>query len=169
MPKKKVIKEPTEPVKLGRPSDFTQDLADEICEQLSEGISLRTVCIPNTMPAARTVFRWLRTNEEFCQQYARAKQESADAMGEEILDLSDGAIGVIKSGAEKKSGALAQAVRLQVDTRKWLMSKHKPKKYGDKLDLTTDGEALPAPIFDIKNVILPNDSHAEDSEIIEED
>lgn len=131
----------------GRPSKYSKELADRICEKLSEGISLRTVCLDEEMPSAATVFTWLRTKQEFLEQYTRAKEASSDAMAEEILDLSDGAIAVIKSGAEKKSSALAQAVRLQVDTRKWIMSKMKPKKYGDKLDLTSAGEALPQPIY----------------------
>lgn len=126
----------------GRPNEYTQEKANEICHELSQGISLRTVCLAEDMPAAGTVFRWLSENKEFQEQYARAKEESADAMAEEILTLSDGAIGVIKSGAEKKSSALAQAVRLQVDTRKWIMSKMKPKKYGDKVDVTSDGKAI---------------------------
>lgn len=132
---------------MARPSIYTQELANRICEQLSQGISLRSVCREEYMPDAASVFRWLSEKKEFCEQYARAKEESADAMAEDILELSDGAIGVIKSGAEKKSGALAQAVRLQVDTRKWIMSKMKPKKYADKLDLTTNGKDIPTPIY----------------------
>lgn len=132
---------------MARPSDYTQELADRICHLLSEGVSLRTVCLGEDMPSRQTVFTWMRTHKEFLDQYARAKEESADAMAEDILDLSDGAIDVIKHGAEKKSGALAQAVRLQVDTRKWFMSKMKPKKYADKLDLTTNGKDIPTPIY----------------------
>src|SRR6185369_16989357 len=134
---------------MGRPTDFTQELADRICAELAEGKSLRSVCLAEEMPDKSTVFRWLRRNNDFQDQYARAKEEAADALAEEILDLSDAAISVIKSGAEKKSGAYAQAVRLQVDTRKWIMSKMKPKKYGEALDLTTKGG-------EIKNVNIIN-------------
>jgi hypothetical protein len=126
----------------GRPTIYTEELAENICSQLAEGISLRTICLQEGMPDKATVFRWLRINKQFCDQYARAKEESTDAMSEDILFLSDGAIAVIKGGAEKKSSALGQAVRLQVDTRKWIMSKMKPKKYGDKLDMTSDGKAI---------------------------
>src|SRR5260221_2586340 len=145
----------------GRPSMYTQELANKICAQLAEGISLRTVCLGEDMPTKTTVFNWLGTNKSFVDQYARAKEESADAMAEEILDLSDGAIDVIKNGAEKKSGALAQSVRLQVDTRKWIMSKMKPKKYGDKIDMTTNGKDLPTPILGgttLKNAVHTNNN-----------
>ncbi len=125
--------------KNGRPTLYTQELADKICEQLALGNSMRTVCKGDDMPCLSTVFKWIRENKEFMQQYARAKEESADALAEEILDISDESIGVIKKGAAKKSSALAQAQRLRVDTRKWIASKLKPKKYGDKLDLSTGG------------------------------
>lgn len=118
---------------LGRPSDYTQELADRICEQLAEGKSLRTICRAEDMPEARTVFRWLRIHEEFCQQYTRAKEESADAHSEDMLDIADDATEDV------------QRSRLRVDTRKWLASKLKPKKYGDKVGLEhsgADGGAL---------------------------
>lgn len=103
---------------------------------------MRTVCLAEDMPDKTSVFMWMRTNKEFLSQYTRAKEEAADAMYEEIQDISDDGIATIKNSAEKKSGAVAQIVRLQVDTRKWMMSKMKPKKYGEKLDMTSDGRAL---------------------------
>lgn len=132
---------------MARPSDYTQELADRICHKLSEGISLRTVCLADDMPDASTVFRWIRIHEEFCKQYARAKEESADAMAEEILDISDESILDAYKADPKASGAAVQAQRLRVDTRKWIMSKMKPKKYADKLDLTTNGKDIPQPIY----------------------
>lgn len=138
----------------GRPTDYSKELADKICERLTEGQSLRSVCRAEDMPAASTVFRWLRDHKEFKEQYAYAKQEATDALAEEIMDISDDTIDVIKSGAEKKSGAYAQAQRLRVDTRKWIMAKMKPKKYGDQLDLTSGGEkiaVLPAELYAKRN------------------
>lgn len=132
----------------GRPSVFTQDLADKICEELAQGKSMRTVCKEENMPDMSTVFRWLRTNKEFQEQYARAKQESADAMAEEVLDISDDGR---NDWMEKEygdnimwvtNGEALQRSRLRVDTRKWLMSKMKPKKYGEKMDVTSDGKAI---------------------------
>lgn len=131
----------------GRPSEYTKAIGDKICSLLAQGVSLRTVCLADDMPDCSTVFRWLRQYEEFHKQYADAKQESADAMAEEILDLSDEAKTDAMTVDPKAAGAVVQAARLRVDTRKWLMSKMKPKKFGDKLDLTTDGKELPAPIY----------------------
>lgn len=139
--------------KRGRPTKYTQKLADKICEELALGKSMRTVCASDDMPAMSTVFEWLRTYEEFSEQYAKAKEESADAMAEDVLHISDtpimGETKTIKpdGSVEIKQDEMLGHRRLQIDTRKWLMAKMKPKKYGDKIDHTTNGKDLPTPIL----------------------
>lgn len=133
---------------VGRPTDYTQEITDRICELLADGQSMRTVCKQEDMPAMSTVFKWLREHEEFSEQYAIAKEESADAMAEDLLEIADtpvmGEVKTIKPDGliEVKQDDMLGHRRLQVDTRKWLMAKMKPKKYGDKLDMTSDGEKL---------------------------
>ena len=130
----------------GRPSDYTPDLADEICARIAEGESVRRICSDDSMPCAKTVFTWLRVHPEFLQQYARAKQESADAFAEDILDIADDGSNDWMERFDKDekcigwqlNGEHVQRSRLRVDTRKWLASKLKPKKYGDRLEI--DGE-----------------------------
>ena len=139
--------------KVGRPTKYTQELADTICEQLALGYSLRTGCKGDGIPDVKTIFSWFRAHPEFIQQYARAKQESADAMAEDIVDISDEPIEFLADG--KANNAAVQRNRLRVDTRKWLMAKMKPKKYGEKLDITTDGEKLQAGA--IMGYVLPSD------------
>jgi len=133
----------------GRPTKYSQELAAKLCEQLSEGISLRTVCLAKEMPNKSTVFNWLHTNQSFLDQYTRAKQESADAMAEDVIDIADNEDQLIEdgSGGYRHNPIQVQRDRLRIETRKWLMAKMKPKKYGDKLDLTSDGKVLPTPIF----------------------
>lgn len=129
------------PRPVGRPSEYTQGKADAICAELAEGKSLRSICRDESMPCIRTVFTWMRTNPEFLQQYARAKEESADALADEMLDIADdSARDYIKRGDGESAETVfnsehVQRSRLRVDTRKWIASKLKPKKYGDKLAL----------------------------------
>lgn len=128
------------PKKMGRPTTYTESLATLICTRLAQGESMRKVSRDPTMPSMNTLFRWLVKYENFSQQYAQAKQESADAMYEELLDITDDgrndymeALG--KDGVPvgyKLNGEHIQRSKLRVDTRKWMMSKMKPKKYGDK-------------------------------------
>ena len=123
----------------GRPSDYTKELADDICAQLAEGKSLRTVCLPDEMPSKTTIFNWMRTKDGFLDQYTRAKEESADAMFEETIDIADdGANDWMENNdpenaGYKFNGEHIQRSKLRVDTRKWMMSKMKPKKYGDRI------------------------------------
>lgn len=140
---------------MARPSEYTQEKADLICSLLSQGLSLRSVCAKKGMPDAATVFKWMRTHEEFLKQYARAKQESADAMAEEILDISDEGQNdwmerhYGENVAWVTNGEAIQRSKLRVDTRKWLMAKMKPKKYGESLDVTSDHKALPTPLLHV--------------------
>lgn len=141
---------------MARPSEFTQETADAICERLIAGDSLRTIVKDAGMPASATVFRWLAANETFREQYARAREAQADHLAEEILQIADdGANDTYQTEAgEAVSHDVIQRSRLRVDARKWLASKMAPKKYGDKLGLT-DGDGKPlqtatiAPIFQI--------------------
>jgi hypothetical protein len=145
----------------GRPTTYTQDLADRLCEQLADGKSLRKVCLADDMPGKRTVFKWLRTNEEFRHQYETAKDECADVMVEEITEIADDSTNDymmelaeaieekpasewtpedIKILAMKLAPENIQRSRLRVDARKWAASKLKPKKYGDRITHAGDAE-----------------------------
>ena len=142
--------------KTGRPSDYTPELGELICALLAEGISLRTVCLDDDMPDKSTVFRWLRIHEPFRDQYAIAKAEAADALVEEMLDIADdGSNDWMKrhgKGEEESwvhNGESTQRSRLRIDTRKWIASKLKPKKFGDQLALT-GGDGGPLTIEIVK-------------------
>ncbi len=129
----------------GRPTKYTKELADTICERLAMGGSMRTIAKDEAMPALSSMFKWLRENKEFSEQYARAKQESADAMAEDILDIADNGSNDYmerEDGTTTYNGDSVQRSRLRVDTRKWLMAKMKPKRYGDKIDMTSGGEKI---------------------------
>jgi hypothetical protein len=128
----------------GRPTTYTIELADAMCQRLAEGESARSICRDESMPALSTFFKWLREHKEFSDQYAIAKEESADALVEDMLDIADNQVGnpVIVDGEPlMEEGKIVKAVdnssvghaRLRVDTRKWAASKLKPKKYGDKV------------------------------------
>lgn len=122
---------------VGRPSKFSQELAEKICEQIAHGKSLRAVCAEDDMPSATTVFKWLNENQDFSEQYARARDRQADHYFEEIVEIAD--------SVEADSAAVAKA-RLQVDARKWTLSKLAPKKYGEKTELdvkSSDGSMTP--------------------------
>lgn len=116
----------------GRPRlAFRKALADRIAREISLGKSLRKVLKGRGMPRMVTVMNWLQDNPAWVEQYARAKKTGIELHIDDILDLADSA-----------TPENAHAVRLRVDTRKWLASKILPKVYGDKL--TADPEATPS-------------------------
>jgi hypothetical protein len=116
----------------GRPLEYKPEIADRICAEISTSSkSLRTICKPDDMPDVSTVFRWMRQIEEFREQYARAKEEQADYMVEEMLEIADDGS---KDDTPFTGANHVQRDKLRIDTRKWSASKLKPKKYGDKLE-----------------------------------
>jgi hypothetical protein len=121
-----------------RPSEFTQEIADKLCEQITEGKSLRTICKADDMPSIATIFNWHRSQSGFLEQYTRAKEEQADTLSEDIQEI---AVKTLKGEYDP------QASRVAIDAYKWTASKLKPKKYGDKIDHTTNGKDLPTPIL----------------------
>lgn len=146
-PKKAVKK--SAPKKNGRPELYTPELADKICQLISTTTkSLKTICAMEGMPSVETVLRWLREDKDgFCGQYAKAKEEQSDFLIEEMLEISDHSD---EDHTPFTGGNVVQRDRLRIDTRKWIASKLKPKKYGDKLDLTSDGNEIKAPTTIIK-------------------
>ena len=132
----------------GRPTDYTIDLANQICAFISDGCSLRTISAKPGMPAIVTIFSWLHKHEEFAKQYARAKDDQAEALIEDMLDIADDNQNdrkmVSRNGVEVEvvDNDVINRARLRVDTRKWIASKLKPKKFGEKMDLTSGGDTL---------------------------
>ncbi|ELY3709794.1 DNA packaging protein [Cronobacter sakazakii] len=131
----------TEEKKTGRPSDYTEELAEIICLRLAEGESLRSVCRDEGMPSKQTVLRWLARNESFRAQYVRAKEEGAEAIAEELFDIADDGSNDWMEKLDKDGEAIGyqlngehvQRSKLRIDTRKWYLSKILPKKYGDRI------------------------------------
>lgn len=121
---------------MARPSEFTQETADTLCERLSEGESLRTICADEAMPGKTTVFRWLAESTAFRDQYACAREMQADKLAEEILSIADDGLNDTYEDGEGNKRTDTDVIarsKLRVDARKWLASKMAPKKYGDKV------------------------------------
>lgn len=129
----------------GRPLEYDQDIADKVCEGLTEGLSLRKICLSDEMPACSTIYKWLTKVPDFAEQYAHARDAQADTLADAILDIADDGSNDFMGDDEKYNGDAVARSKLRVDTRKWIASKLKPKKYGEKQLLGSDPEnPLPA-------------------------
>jgi hypothetical protein len=124
----------------GRPTLYTPDLADVICDRLINGESLRKVCADEAMPDRSTVLRWIGADEAFATKYARARTMQADLMDDMILDT-----------AAACTSETAAADRVKIGAYQWRASKLAPKKYGDKVALVGGGEG-DAPIRTVRRI-----------------
>lgn len=142
----KSIRNAAEPKKAhGRPSKYTADLAALICRRLADGETLLSVCRDDAMPSDATVRTWaLDDLHGFSSQYAKAREIGYAKMADEILEIANTpkegvTVKQNDKGLETRKGDMIEHRRLQVDTRKWLLSKALPKVYGDKIDVQHGG------------------------------
>lgn len=131
---------------MARPSEYSEKRANQICERLADGESLKSICAKGNMPHRATVFRWLAAHDEFRDMYARAREAQADALFDEILDIANTPIEGTKCKVDKDGnvmevtkGDMIEHRRLQIDARKWIAAKLRPKVYGDKIDVDVTG------------------------------
>lgn len=112
----------------GRPTDYNEEIAAIICERLIAGESLRAICRDPGMPDKVTVLRWLTKHDQFRTQYTQARELQSEGEFDEIEDL-----------AATATPETVNVVRLQVDTRKWVLARKSPKKYGDRVSQEITG------------------------------
>lgn len=115
--------------KVGRPSEYTEERAGEICQWIVNGKSLVSYCRQHAM-GIETVYRWLRTHAEFRDRYAQAHEDRADTLADQMLDIAD---------TRGMSMEDAQMAKLAVETRKWIASKLRPQKYGERQETVVSG------------------------------
>lgn len=110
-----------------------------------KNMSLHKACKQSGYPANVTVYEWLKEDKDFANNYARACEVRHEAMADDILEICDATENDIirdLEGNEITNNNVIQRDKLRVDTRKWLLSKLMPKKYGDKIDVTSGGEEI---------------------------
>jgi hypothetical protein len=108
----------------GRPSLYSPELAERICQRLADGESLRTICSCADMPSRESVRRWLRDDPDFVAMYARARADQADALWDEAIDKA----------RDATDSASAQCARVFLEATAKLSAKLAPKVYGDKIE-----------------------------------
>lgn len=119
----------------------------DICDRIASGQPIRKVCKELGI-GSETIYKTIASDDEFAKRYARAKEKQAEVIAEEILEISDDATNdfeVDEEGNSVVNQENIQRSRLRVDSRKWILSKLLPKKYGDRtaLDLANqDGKTL---------------------------
>lgn len=126
------------------------EIAAKVLAGMRSGLSAFKAC--QAAGISQQVFNhWLNDDAALALEYAHAREDLIERMASDLLDLSDKDVEVNPDG--KKDWAAVQKHKLQVDTRKWLLSKLAPKRYGDKLELTGDPDR-PLAIQKIERVVV---------------
>lgn len=128
---------------------ITEEQFEAICCDIeTTSFGLRRLCKNNGV-AVSTFYRYLDETPENQERYARAKERQADILFDEIVEISDDStndlMNVIRGGEmqEQENKEFINRSRLRVDARKWVASKLNAKKYGDKIDVTSNGKSMP--------------------------
>lgn len=124
---------------------------DFILDEIEKGESLRSALDTNGCPTAATFYAWMDADEEILKRYARATEARADKIFDEILEIADkqGEDVIHTDEGEVINHNIVQRNRLQIDARKWVLAKMNPKKYGDKVDVTSGDKPLQQPSIPI--------------------
>jgi len=112
----------------GRPTDYTEDTANKICDLFAMGKSMRQVCLEDGMPVPSTIYLWLSKHREFSDKYVCAKADGQECLVDELSEIAD----KVLTGVYEPNQA-----RVAADIKKWHITKLAPKKYGDKQFIET--------------------------------
>ena len=122
-----------------------------LCEELKK--------LEPDFPSHMSFIRWNVTDEDFCSRYARAKAEQSEVLADQMLEIADDDsldMAFKEDGTPYVNQEHIQRSKLRIETRKWIASKLKPKKYGDKID-TTISNADGTPLSLVVNFVSPGD------------
>lgn len=123
----------TEPKKVGRPPEpVPQDKADEICEWITTGKTLREWCRNNDIHYS-TVYLWMGKDKEFAQRFAEARDIGADCIADDALEIIDTPPAMTGGDNPKFDNAHVTWLRNRAEYRLKLLAKWNPKKYGDRM------------------------------------
>lgn len=134
---------------------ITEEIFKECCEvTASSNMGLFNICTQMNI-SYRAMRYYMETTKEATAKYARAKEDQADFLADEMLEISDDSssdVLRVKKVVDQETGKeiflqeenkeFTNRSKLRVDTRKWIAARLKPKKYGDKIDVTSNGEAI---------------------------
>jgi hypothetical protein len=138
---------------MGRPKALTPQLKAEICARIAEGETVRAICLDEHMPVPSTVYLELARDPEFSELYAQAREAQLIRMEDELLEIADDASNDWMAKRDPDTGDITgwmvngdhiHRSKVRIDTRKWIMAKRAPKKYGERVQqdvAVTGGDA----------------------------
>jgi hypothetical protein len=132
--------------KTGRPSKYTPEIAQEMCNMLADGIPLREICRQEGFPEWRTVYDWMYRDDAAGEKgvglstaIAKAREIGQDAIAEQIwLEINQEPERILSEGGGRVDPGYVQWQKAKADIGLKLLAKWNPKRYGDKIALGGD-------------------------------
>lgn len=118
-----------------------QKIIKKVLSEIESGLSLRKAIYKLSIISRDQFNEWLKEDKEISDQYVNSCEFRRENKFEEIQDIADDDTGIYffdEAGNKKIDSAAIQRKRLQIDARKWQLSKEDPKKYGDKIQVDQD-------------------------------
>jgi hypothetical protein len=113
----------------GRPTLYTPELVEEVCDRLSKGEPLTVICQDQHMPCDDTVRNWAASSDELSRAIARARATGFDAIAWRSRQTIRGKMQ--DEGGESTGDV--QRDKAIVDHDLKLLAKWDPKRYGDRV------------------------------------
>jgi hypothetical protein len=130
---------------MGRPSKYSPELVEDICAKLSKGIPLAQICREEGMPGVQTVRDWMNADEAISVAIARAREDGEDAIAAQVLEIIDTPPERVQTqhGSSVIDGGDVANRKLRAEYRLKLLAKWNPKRWGDRVDVTSNGKGIP--------------------------
>ena len=110
-------------------------IINEISERVSKGEALRNILNEDGQISSITFYKWLDGDEAKAKQYARACEDRENHMFEDILEIADDQekdVYIDKDNVEHVNHNIIKRSQIRIDSRKWMLGKMRPSKYGDR-------------------------------------
>jgi hypothetical protein len=116
---------------VGRPSSYTDEVADIICDRMINGENFSHICADPMMPSRAALYRWRASRPDFDARCARAREALADF----LLDK-------IEAMADETTEANVNSQRLKISTAQWRAEKMAPRTLGPRVNTEITGSVV---------------------------
>ena len=121
--------EAPEQPKNGRPSIYTEELAERVLSHFANGGTIPEMNADPALPSWTTLHRWKEADESFRTRYTRAREAGTHF-------IADAGFEAAKNAADRDGAASA---RVHLDGAKWLTSVMNPRRFTPQTHLPAVG------------------------------
>jgi hypothetical protein len=125
----------------GRPTEYTDEIGETICDRIVDGESVRTICADAGMPDESTVLGWISSHREFRDQYEIAREFPVQTLLDETIDIIDDPSGYLVERVQANGKVVVvwdrkqlPRCRLRTDVRMWVVDQLPPLKLEERLE-----------------------------------